>query len=179
MNHRHPARRSIIRSIFFIAPIGMTAVLMTVGCDQSPPSPTADRGPVDVESAPEKPTSSVTASGDLIRLRDASIDAGLANVLTTSGRDPSTQIVEVKGGGLGLIDFDQDGDLDVASCGYESKLLRWYENDGKGNFKIHTLDDDQESYDLRTVDMDGDGDMDLLNAGRGSKNVAWYENPLK
>ena len=46
----------------------------------------------------------------------------------------------------------------------------------KGNFTIHTLDDNQESYDLRTVDMDGDGDGDLLNAGRGSANLVWYEN---
>ena len=54
-----------------------------------------------------------------------------------------------------------------------------YINDGKGNFTLNTLDDNQESYDLRHVDMDGDGDFDLLNAGRGSQNVVWYENPLK
>ena len=30
-----------------------------------------------------------------------------------SGRDPSTQILEVKGGGVALIDHDGDGDLDV------------------------------------------------------------------
>tara|TARA_Y100001934_G_scaffold270351_1_gene355126 strand:- start:714 stop:1856 length:1143 start_codon:yes stop_codon:yes gene_type:complete len=80
---------------------------------------------------------------------------------------------------LTVFDHDNDGDLDAASCGYESEWLRWYENDGKGHFKIHTLDDKQQSYDLRTIDMDGDGDGDLLNAGRGSKNVVWYENPLK
>jgi len=57
--------------------------------------------------------------------------------------------------------------------------VRWYENDGKGNFTIHTLDEAQQSYDLRSIDMDGDGDQDLLNAGRGSKNVIWYENLLK
>ena len=80
---------------------------------------------------------------------------------------------------LTVADHDQDGDIDAASCGYESKRVMWYENDGKGNFTLHTLDDDQESYDLRSVDMDSDGDMDLLNAGRGSANVVWYENPLK
>jgi hypothetical protein len=57
--------------------------------------------------------------------------------------------------------------------------LRWYENDGSGNFKIHTLDDAQQSYDLKSIDMDGDGDLDLLNAGRGSQNVVWYENLLR
>jgi len=80
---------------------------------------------------------------------------------------------------LTVQDFDQDGDMDAASCGYDSKWVMLYENDGKGNFSLHKLDDDQESYDLRSVDMDLDGDLDLLNAGRASGNVAWYENPLK
>ena len=80
---------------------------------------------------------------------------------------------------LTVADHDQDGDVDIASCGFESEWVRWYENDGKGNFTIHTLDEAQQSYDLRSIDMDGDGDQDLLNAGRGSKNVIWYENLLK
>ena len=80
---------------------------------------------------------------------------------------------------LTIADHDQDGDLDAAACGYDSERVMWYENDGSGNFALHTLDDKQESYDLRTVDMDGDGDMDLLNAGRGTKNVVWYENSRK
>jgi hypothetical protein len=80
---------------------------------------------------------------------------------------------------LTVADFDNDGDIDAASCGYESKRMMLYLNDAHGNFKLHELDDDQESYDLRGIDMDGDGDVDLLNAGRGSKNVTWYENPLK
>ena len=80
---------------------------------------------------------------------------------------------------LALADLDQDGDLDAASCGFESERLSIYLNDGKGTFERHDLDTAQQSYDLRTFDMDGDGDLDLLNAGRGSKNVAWYENPLR
>ena len=80
---------------------------------------------------------------------------------------------------LTVADHDHDGDLDAASCGYESERLMWYENDGKGNFKLHTIDDAQQSYHLQSIDMDGDGDLDLLNAGRGSKNVVWYENPSK
>lgn len=80
---------------------------------------------------------------------------------------------------LTVADFDQDGDIDAASCGYESEWVRWYENNGAGRFTIHTIDRGQQSYDLRSVDMDGDGDLDLLNAGRASNNVVWYENRLK
>jgi hypothetical protein len=80
---------------------------------------------------------------------------------------------------LTVADHDLDGDLDAATCGYGSERVMWYENDGKGNFTLHTLDDKQQSYDLRSVDMDGDGDLDLLNAGRGTNNVVWYENPAK
>ncbi|MEM8734632.1 MAG: VCBS repeat-containing protein [Planctomycetota bacterium] len=80
---------------------------------------------------------------------------------------------------LTVWDHDQDGDLDAATCGFESERLMWYENDGQGDFELHTLDDSQQSYDLRSIDMDGDGDMDLLNAGRATGNVAWYENPLR
>lgn len=80
---------------------------------------------------------------------------------------------------LVLADLDGDGDLDGATCGYDSKVVAIYRNDGKAGFTKELLDDNQESYDLRSVDMDGDGDLDLLNAGRASGNVAWYENPAK
>ena len=80
---------------------------------------------------------------------------------------------------LVLVDLDEDGDLDAASCGFESKRLSIYLNDGEGVFERQDLDLAQESYDLRAVDMDGDGDLDLLNAGRATGNVAWYENPLR
>ena len=80
---------------------------------------------------------------------------------------------------LVLADLDEDGDLDVASCGYVSERLSIYLNDGEGHFERQDLDMAQESYDLRAVDMDGDGDLDLLNAGRATGNVAWYENPLR
>lgn len=79
---------------------------------------------------------------------------------------------------LVLADLNGDGHLDGATCGYESKVVAIYRNDGKGNFTKEVLDENQESYDLRAVDMDGDGDLDLLNAGRASGNVVWYRNPL-
>ena len=66
------------------------------------------------------------------------------------------------------------------TCGKEiDGVVKWYENDGTGNFTSHLIGKDQGSYDTRTIDMDKDGDLDVLIAGYGSKNVVWYENPLK
>lgn len=78
---------------------------------------------------------------------------------------------------LGVVDMDNDGDVDVVTCAFGSKLAAWFENDGRGQFQTHIVGRDQEAYDIRTVDIDADGDLDLLVAGRGSKNVVWYENP--
>ncbi len=47
-----------------------------------------------------------------IRFTDVSAASGLDTTMT-SGRLPSSQILEVKGGGLALFDADGDGDLDV------------------------------------------------------------------
>jgi len=52
---------------------------------------------------------------------------------------------------LTVADYDSDGDLDIAACGFESQWVRWYESDGAGNFVIHTLDQNQQSYDLKSV----------------------------
>src|SRR4029077_13949376 len=47
-----------------------------------------------------------------LHFTDVTAQSGLDMTLTC-GRSPSTQLVEVKGGGLALIDYDNDGDLDV------------------------------------------------------------------
>lgn len=80
---------------------------------------------------------------------------------------------------LQVVDMDDDGDIDAATCAYGSEIAAWFENDGKGKFKTHIVATDQQAYDIRAFDMDLDKDLDLLIAGRGSKNVVWYENPRK
>lgn len=76
-------------------------------------------------------------------------------------------------------DFNEDGSIDIASCGFKSKRLSLYINEGTGKFKTLNLDLNQSSYDLKAIDIDQDGDLDILNAGREMKTITWYENPLK
>tara|TARA_B100001248_G_scaffold238697_1_gene203471 strand:- start:355 stop:609 length:255 start_codon:yes stop_codon:yes gene_type:complete len=68
-------------------------------------------------------------------------------------------------------DIDGDGDIDMITVGYESKLVVWYENHGKGNFTRHILSRDQKAYDTMITDLDGDGHKDILVAGQRSQNV--------
>jgi hypothetical protein len=53
----------------------------------------------------------VVLAGSL-HFTDATARSGVRMSLTAGGETP-TQILEVKGGGLGLIDYDDDGDLDL------------------------------------------------------------------
>lgn len=76
-----------------------------------------------------------------------------------------------------LYDNDKDGDLDLLigsggndfSKGMDGFLLRYYENDGKGNFsniKAKTPPAGGQFSAIRPCDFDKDGDMDLFIAGR-------------
>ncbi len=78
---------------------------------------------------------------------------------------------------LVTVDLDNDGDIDIATCGSEEDgEAAWYQNDGHGKFQRFDIDSPQSCYDLRAIDMDSDGDLDLLCAGHKHKNIVWYEN---
>jgi len=76
---------------------------------------------------------------------------------------------------LDVSDIDGDGDLDIATCGYASAVVAWYENNGAMKFKKHIIKTEQKAYDLRISDFDGDGLKDILLGGQGSKNVIWFK----
>ena len=77
---------------------------------------------------------------------------------------------------LAIGDVDGDGNIDATTCAKDSRIAAWFENDGKGGFTTHHINEDQAAYDIRLIDMDNDGDLDVLIAGQESKNVVWYEN---
>ena len=98
------------------------------------------------------------------------IDFGL-----TSGRFPPTQILEVKGGGMALVDFDDDGDEDlfVPNGAYldspeHGPGARLFENLGGMKFRDVTkevgLDFHRWGQGVAVGDIDGDGYDDLYIA---------------
>ena len=133
-------------------PLPFVATLLAACAPEAPPTPRLHL--VDVTAA----------SGIRLRL--------------TSGQTPSTQIVEVKGGGLALLDHDGDGDhdlfvpngatLDAPDRGPGGRL---FENLGGLRFRDVTeavgLDFHRWGYGCAAGDVDGDGDEDLFVACYG------------
>ncbi len=72
---------------------------------------------------------------------------------------------------LSVADMDRDGDQDIVTCehkGPKEKLQIW-ENDGKGRFTEHLIDEGKESHlGCRLADMDHDGDLDIVS-------IAWED----
>ncbi len=86
------------------------------------------------------------------------------DLVTTSGAEPSTQIVEVKGGGVALIDVDADGDYDVfvpngATLDDPARGpgARLFENRGGLAFAERAVDFARWSMGVAVGDVDGDG----------------------
>jgi len=83
------------------------------------------------------------------------------------------------GGATSVVTADLNGDgyLDLVSANFTDDTLTWYENDGSGNFHVHTLPHTIDGANSVAVeDIDGDGDLDLIATAANDATITWYEN---
>ncbi len=106
-----------------------------------------------------------------LRFTDVTATSGI-DLVSTSGRQPSRDILEVNGGGLALLDFDRDGDLDLFLANgatlddpEQGPGSRLYSNNGDGTFEDVSgrvgLTLRRWAMGVAVGDYDGDGDDDL------------------
>jgi enediyne biosynthesis protein E4 len=119
----------------------------------------------------------IAAPPGRLHFTDATAKSGLDMVMT-SGRGLPTQILEVKGGGLALLDYDRDGDLDlfVPNGAYldapqAGPGARLFANDGRLRFRDVTreagIDFHGWGMGVAVGDVDGNGFDDVYVAAFG------------
>jgi hypothetical protein len=92
--------------------------------------------------------------------------------ITTINRNPKSLVVA---------DFDNDGDLDIASSAQsEGGFIAWYENtDGLGDFEntqqiISTSSNSP--FDIISADLNNDNNIDLISISNIDDRIVWYTN---
>lgn len=158
-------------------------LLATLGCSggSSPSSPT-ERSSTQPSKSSIGGTSAVST---VIRFEDVTERSGVKFTYRNGSEAGEVAILESLGGGVGLIDYDNDGDLDLCLPGgghYSEKrgsvrdVLGWppaiYRNDGDWHFTEVTLEaaagvSTYYSHGTAAADFDNDGFCDVLVTGYG------------
>ncbi|MBD3638355.1 MAG: T9SS type A sorting domain-containing protein [Crocinitomicaceae bacterium] len=76
-----------------------------------------------------------------------------------------------------LVDWDDDGDLDIVVVSSKDSKISWFENYGLGNFSEQTslVEDVLDVYRVDILDVDSDGDKDIICSSTSS-GPYFYEN---
>ena len=76
-----------------------------------------------------------------------------------------------------VADINGDGIDDVVGASYYDSSLRWFENDGTGQFTPHVISTAvNEGQGVTVADIDNDGDNDIITASSGDNTIAVFKN---
>ena len=157
--------------------------LICLGCsrESSPSSSTETSSAARIKPAPASPLTVSTS----IRFEDATESSGVRFTYRNGNEAGEVAILESLGGGVGLFDFDNDGDMDLCLPGgghYSEKrgglrdVLGWphaiYRNDGDWYFTNITSEAGAAittfySHGAAAADYDNDGFCDVVMTGYG------------
>lgn len=161
----------------------MASCLLIVGCRTEPASSESEKEQTASRSGSTgRPnTAPPRTSSPLILFEQVPPEAGLSFVNRNGEEAQQFSILESLGGGVGMIDFDLDGDDDVVLPGggrMDSEAqptglpCGLFRNTGSFNFSDTTVEsnvanEDLYSHGIATGDFDGDGFPDFLVTGFG------------
>ena len=81
--------------------------------------------------------------------------------------------------GIGVADLDGDGHLDITAADADGRALYWFQNDGKGSFTRHLIQqhDPQPRLERHAIaDINGDGHPDVVIVENLEGDIKWFEN---
>jgi hypothetical protein len=76
-----------------------------------------------------------------------------------------------------ILDFDNDGDIDIVGASYLSSTIVLWENVYSGNFIERQVEENfLGASSVDAIDLDSDGDIDILGSAETDNEIAWWEN---
>ncbi|MBM4048946.1 MAG: VCBS repeat-containing protein [Planctomycetes bacterium] len=130
----------------------------------------------------------ITATGRLALALFVALPALTGNAEAQEGKETGAMVRFserlIMGGfgyayGLAVADLDKDGDLDVTAADADGRCLYWFENDGRGNFTRHVIQEKHpqprlERHAIGDVNRDGHPDVVIVENFHG--DLLWFEN---
>ncbi|MFC2149919.1 FG-GAP-like repeat-containing protein [Calditrichota bacterium] len=125
----------------------------------------------------------IDSDGDIDVVATSGVDDNVIwyeNDGTPTGANWSSSVVDgTWGGGSDVLamDFDGDGDIDIAASAYDDDEFSWWENNGSQSFTGHSISTNINGVQAFAAgDIDFDGDIDYVTCASAGDELLWWEN---